>query len=165
MCRASKAQGRLAITDEAKQLVREMADAFKRQLSFFERCSKLPADEAFTKASEINPVYEENLRRGPPEKLTFFDLCALGRLDPEAAAQRWSEIKQAAHRELRSGHRAAQAMEFQRHPWSRAQFLALRKEMSEDWQPRNGTETLLIDQMAMALTGVFTWQETLSRRT
>jgi len=164
MRRAPRAQQTPEVTGEAEALTREMANAIEKQLAFSKRCSQSSADQPFTNAGELNPAYEDHLRHGSPEKLSFFDLSALAKSDPEASAGRWTEIKQGARHELTSGHRAAKVMEFQPHPWTRAQFLALRKEIVEDWQPRNGIETLLIDLLAMAMTSVYDWQETLTRR-
>jgi hypothetical protein len=41
--------------------------------------------------------------------------------------------------------------------WQRVRFLALREELSREWQPRNGVERQLIDQMAQAQTHMFFW--------
>jgi hypothetical protein len=48
--------------------------------------------------------------------------------------------------------------------WQRARFLALREELAREWQPRNGVERQLIDQMAQAQTHMFFWQERLMVR-
>ena len=47
--------------------------------------------------------------------------------------------------------------------WRRAQFLAIRAELVEGWQPRNGVERQLIDVMAQAQAAMFFWQERLFR--
>jgi hypothetical protein len=44
------------------------------------------------------------------------------------------------------------------------QFLALRDELAQDWQPRNGIERQLIDQMAQAQSWVYFWQGRLALR-
>jgi hypothetical protein len=78
--------------------------------------------------------------------------------DPDLVAKRWEEIKRAALDELRSGHRAAKAMDgHESHCWQRAQFLAVRNDFIEAWQPRNGVERQLIDNLAQAQTCWLRW--------
>ena len=48
---------------------------------------------------------------------------------------------------------------------SEGTFLALREELSADWQPRNGVERQLIDTMAQAQEGFLHWLRLLTIRT
>jgi hypothetical protein len=90
------------------------------------------------------------------------DLDQLAAVDPELAVRRWEDVKDEAHAELESGHRAAMTMEsYQEKCWRRAQFLALREELAEQWQPQNGIERTLIDMMAQAWTAQMFWTERL----
>jgi hypothetical protein len=90
----------------------------------------------------------------------------VARTDPDRAAARWEEIKRAALDELRTGHRAARAVETANIvAWRRAQFLALREELAAEWQPRNGIERQLIDTMAQAQEGYLYWVRILTLRT
>ena len=74
--------------------------------------------------------------------------------------------QEAALAELQSGHRAAKAVEtVNGDAWVRAQFLALRKELADDWQPRNGIERQLIHTMVQAQVGYLTWLQTVTIRT
>jgi hypothetical protein len=50
------------------------------------------------------------------------------------------------------------------HCWTRAQFLAVRRDLMEAWQPRNGVERQLIDMLAQAQTGYLHWLEVLTLR-
>jgi hypothetical protein len=102
----------------------------------------------------------------PPDQVSWFDLHTIARTDPDRAAARWEEIKRAALDELQTGHRAARAIEtVNNDAWQRAQFLALREELSADWRPRNGIEHQLIDTMAQAQAGCLSWLRTLTMRT
>jgi hypothetical protein len=81
------------------------------------------------------------------------------------AAQRCAEVKGQVLLELRSGHRAAKAMEgYGSNAWTRAQFLAVRRDLMEAWQPRNGVERQLVDMMAQAQTAHHYWLKTLTFR-
>ena len=56
-----------------------------------------------------------------------------------------------------SGHRAAITLDWHKRPWERAQFLALRQALRDEWQPRGGIEDALIDTMAQAHTMHLLW--------
>ena len=49
-------------------------------------------------------------------------------------------------------------------PWRRARFLALRHDLASEWQPANGVERQLIDQMALAYSATLDWLDTLATR-
>src|SRR5262245_39800749 len=73
------------------------------------------------------------------------------------------QVKQAARREVRSGHRACEALEGYVTPcWGRAQFLAVRAELVASVQPRSAVELQLIDQLAQWQTLLWQWQETMA---
>jgi hypothetical protein len=50
------------------------------------------------------------------------------------------------------------------HCWGRAQFLAVRRDLVEAWQPRSGIEQHLIDMMAQAQTALLYWLEVFTCR-
>ena len=97
---------------------------------------------------------------GDPAKLTWHDLDRLADVDPALALRRWDDVKQAAIQDLASGHRAARAVEEfagSQWPYERAEFLALRSALAEEWQPRGGMEWLLIDKLTQASTEEMRW--------
>lgn len=49
-------------------------------------------------------------------------------------------------------------------PWERARFLALRTELAQGWQPRNGVERQLVDTLVQAQAAMYHWQEVLMAR-
>lgn len=151
---------------EAGVLAREMAAAFGGMVEWYTKHYKLSAREAVAKAEEAAPpAYEEHLLRGPPDQVSWHGLHELARRDPALAQQRWEEVKQAALDELRSGHRAAMALEGSDPScWKRAQFLAIRQELSEQWQPRDGLERQLLDTMAQVQASYRHWLELLTLR-
>jgi hypothetical protein len=153
-------------SQEADTLAREMAAAFGRVVEVYKHEYKLSAQDAVAKAESAgSPQYEEQVLHGPPDQVSWSALDLVGRADPQLALRRWEEIKQAARDELHSGHRAAKAMEgFGSDCWQRAQFLAIRKDLTEAWHPRNGIEAQLLDAMAQAQTAVFFWLGMLTMR-
>jgi hypothetical protein len=90
------------------------------------------------------------IRGQAPEQMTWPDLLRLAERDPEAMLAVWDDIKVAARDESESGHRAAQALDWQRRPWARARFLALRDSFRDGTPPATGIEAALIDLAAEA---------------
>jgi hypothetical protein len=82
--------------------------------------------------------------------------------DPAAALDAWKRIGDAARQEWRSGHRTAQSLERGGTPWDRARFLAIREAFRDDWRPRGGIETALIDLLAGNFAEYLAWTERLS---
>lgn len=94
-----------------------------------------------------------------PDQITWYQLAALVKQDPQAAYQRWAEIAHAARQELDSGQRAAAAGQLLDTPWEQAQFLAIRQSLAEEWQPTRGLEDRLIDMMAHTFEGWLFWMQ------
>jgi hypothetical protein len=149
---------------EAASLARELAAAYRTSVDYHKRRMGLPAAEAVAKAEEPMPEgYHERVLAGPADQVSWSDLEMLTRKDPDLAASRWERMVQEARDELRSGHRAARAMEgYTSDAWQRARFLAIREDLAEEWRPRNGIERQLIDAMAQAQTAAYFWQERLA---
>jgi hypothetical protein len=70
--------------------------------------------------------------------------------NPDAMVAIWDDLQAEARHELESGHRAAQALDWQRRPWARAGFLALRDSFRDGTPPATGIEAALIDLAAEA---------------
>jgi hypothetical protein len=150
---------------EAGTLARELAAAYKGLVEQYKQGWGLTPAEAVAKAEELSPHYEADIVKGPADQVSWHGLEHVARTDPEAAAGRWQEVQAEALAALRSGHRAAKAMEgYGSNAWARAQFLAVRRELAEGWQPRNGVERQLIDTMAQAQTAYLYWLEALTFR-
>jgi hypothetical protein len=153
--------------DDAAVLAGEIAAAFGELLDGYREHFKLAAPEAAAKAEQLGPDSTERAMGCLPDQVTWIDLNVLEESDPALALRRWEEVKQEARAELRSGHRAARALEGcgGYSCWPRVQFLALRSELAEAWRPRDAQELLLIDQMAQFQTMMERWQLTLTAYT
>jgi hypothetical protein len=153
-----------AAPSEAGVIAGELAKSFGQMVQLYEKHFSLSREEAVRRAAEF-PA-DDRVLHGPPDQVGWFDLHGIARSDPDRATARWEEIKRAALDELRTGHRAAGAVETANDgAWQRAQFLALRVELSAEWQPRNGVERTLIDTMAQAQQGYLSWLRVLTIRT
>jgi hypothetical protein len=97
--------------------------------------------------------------------VSWSDLHNLFGREPERALARWEEVKQAAREEVRSGHRGAKVVEvYGSTPWKRADFLALRQDLLDSWQPRDGIERQLLETMAQAQTAAEHWLKVLTSK-
>ncbi len=154
-------------TQEAGALAYLMAQSYKRYVDFYRTAYGVSVADADAKGQELllprEGEYDSQMRHGAPQDADWDDLQYLTTNDPEAAAQRWREIKQAARAELASGHRAAEVMEgYRSHLWGRAQFLAIRTSFIEEWKPAGGIELMLIDTMAQAYSTYLMWMDNLA---
>jgi hypothetical protein len=152
-------------TQEAGMLARELAAAYKGMVEHYKDVWKMSTPEAVAKTEEVADGYTASTLQGPADQVSWHGLDHVARLDPEAAARRWEEVKGEALAELRSGHRAARAMEgYGSSCWARAQFLAVRRDLLDAWQPGNGVERQLIDMLAQAQTAQLYWMDIFTLR-
>ena len=141
--------------DDGGDLARELAAAFGHLVEQYRRYYGLSPQEAAARAGQDHPDDDERSLTCPPDEVSWFALDGIAQRDPEAARRRWEEVKEAARGELRSGHRSARALEgYDGSCWQRAQFLAVRAELTEAWRPRDGQEQQLVDQLAQRLDDV-----------
>jgi hypothetical protein len=147
---------------ELSDLARELAADFARMVNYYRKHYKLSAEEAVARTEETPDEHFDRILHGPPDQLTWLDLDALAHKDEQLTLNRWDEIKEAARNEIRSGHRAACAVEDGGGPWERARFLAVRSELTEAWHPRNASEQFLVDQLAQWQILLWRWQAALS---
>jgi hypothetical protein len=133
---------------DGDQLAREVTRAFTDELARYERLRA--AEPERLDPSEAPDGHElDSIRTKLPEEVSFGNLHRLAAADPEAAAAQWEVVKATARDDLARGWLAARALEYQGgSAWDRAGFLAERDRLRRAWQPRNGAEALLVDQMA-----------------
>ncbi len=151
-------------TDDGRELAGELAAAFGTLLEQYHLL--IPQSEADQKIAATKPDSLERILQLPPEQVQWSDLDRLAREDPVQGRARWKEIQEAARSELRTGHRAARALEIPGdNCWVRARFLGLRNGLHDAWQPRNDLEINLLDQMAQFETLRMEWCEILAGHT
>jgi hypothetical protein len=147
---------------EALPLAQQMHAALADLIERYRRAMGLSAQEALAQVGKADTREAERILTLPPDQPTWLDLSRLADRDAGATARLWEEIKAAALDELRSGHRAAGAM-LASSPWERARFLAIRRELAEQWRPRGGVEWQLVEAMAQAQAAWTFWLEAMMR--
>lgn len=150
---------------EAGPLAREMAEDLLQLVRSYKREYDLSMQEAAARVEDMLQEEEQDALRRPPSSVMWHQLDALLDRDPQKFLERWEEIKRLAREELSTGHRGCQAVEvYGSTPWNRAQYLALRRELTDGWQPRNGVERQLVETMAQAQTAVEFWLKLMMAR-
>ncbi len=148
--------------DETGSLARELGRAYGELVADYKRLWRIETAEAIEKARTPRERALEMAATDPPEQLSWHTLSTVMEHDPGAARAAWERVKDAARRELRSGHRAAQSLEWGRTPWDRARFVAIQDALRDDWQPRGGVEFLLVSLLAQNFNAYLQWTERLT---
>lgn len=92
------------------------------------------------------------------DSLSWYGLDRLFRTNPDLAEQVWGEVKEAAARDFKSGHFAAELFErtdWQKNVWKRAHFVAVFQIMVESYKPRDAIEHQMVE---MAAVEYFLWR-------
>lgn len=147
--------------DEAGVLSQEMLRQRKYLIEYFRQKGYSLVDAQTRAIIEQDRLGSSN---GPVEDWKWEVITGLLDKDQQAGVAKWKDLKDKALNELQSGHRAASAMEYISKPWKRAQFLAVRKSMIQEWNPSRGIELQLIDMMAQAYTAQLYWMNRMARR-
>ena len=145
---------------EISVLAQELANSYKVMVDVHRKNGRVSAEEEHAAYSWVSDAGE--ISTSTFEDVQWYHLDALQRKDPAAMLRQWQAMKQAATDQLQSGHTAAMSITSavgEDTPWERAQFLAIRNGLVQEWQPRGGGEMLLIDMMAQAQCRYLYWLE------
>ena len=102
------------------------------------------------------------IKRKAARRISWGDLGRLWNSSPGDALALWRAIRLEARDEFISGHygaRCFEVMSWQHEAWRRAQYLAVRDGLIEEWRPRGASEFILIDQMTHAYVMQIEWAE------
>jgi hypothetical protein len=143
-----------------------MAAEFHRMVQAYQGHFGKTREEAIALVNEITDADSQRIAEAMPDQISWADLHQVSNTHPERGLDIWGKIEHAAREELQTGHRAATALNHGgQTPWERAQFLALRRALAEEWRPANGIENQLIDTMAIAQASFMYWTQKLAVRT
>ena len=147
--------------EQAAALGRKMAEVYEENVTDYARLLREKPHEVRRQGDLWRyPYTAEELRSLPPQRVTWEALEAVRQDDPAACYQKWQEIQDDAQQRIRTGLIGAAAVG-DRSPSERAEYLELYDELSRDWQPRNGIERNLLDQMVQAYLQFLHWQRTM----
>ncbi len=106
--------------------------------------------------------YIEYVKRKAVRFINWDDIGQLWNNAPHDAVELWRQLRLEARAEFYSGHYGAQAFEsmaYMHDAWRRAQYLAVRDALIEEWRPRGAMEFILIDQMTQSYVMQIEWTE------
>lgn len=107
------------------------------------------------------------IKRKAASFISWGDIGQLWNASPRDAIDLWKAVRMEAQNEFLSGHYGARAFESTEHmheAWKRAQYLAIRDGLIEEWRPRGASEFILIDQMTQSYVMQIYWTEEAMRR-
>ena len=107
------------------------------------------------------------IKRKASRFITWGDVGTLWKESPAEGVELWRALRIEAQYEFFSGHygaRAFEVMSYQHEAWRRAQYLAVRDGLIDEWKPRGASEMILIDTMTQAYVMQIEWTEKAMKR-
>lgn len=144
---------------EAETVVAALTRAFKGTVDFY-KCDhggSMTHADAVKAAEEMAACRREWAKEMPMREIGWTEISALAEVSLGDGLAAWAKLKEAAENDLESGARAAQAMGGYPSAWALAQFLAIRDAFCDEWQPRGGIESAMIDMLAVAFSLQMYW--------
>jgi hypothetical protein len=92
-----------------------------------------------------------------PEKVDWADIAAVAEVSMSDGLALWTRIREAADDELESGRRAAKITGDNTEVYALAQFLAIRDQFADQWQPQGGIESAMIDMLTISFSLQVYW--------
>jgi hypothetical protein len=118
--------------------------------------------EHCTKRHPNPDEFVEFIKRKASRFISWGDVGTMWRESPAEAIGLWRALRLEARDEFFSGHygaRAFEVMSYQHEAWRRAQYLAIRDGLIEEWMPRGASEMILIDTMTQTYVMQLEWTE------
>ena len=155
---------------EKRSVIRELHHAYVAQVIFYTKPEggNLSMEEAIKKAGgrmdagfDLSAFYDQMVKQ-PPSSISWYQIEKIFRHDPAAAQIIWEDIKGAANADFKSGHMAAEVFEksdWQRTPWKRARFIAIRDSFVDQFKPQGGIDYSMIDMLAVTYAMWMHWSE------
>lgn len=143
---------------EARLFVASLARNFAASIEFYksEAGGELSHEEAAASVVACEEHRVKFVKDKDAKGVTWSDLSAVGRVSVADALELWARIRDAADDALMTGERAA-GVAGALSPYERAEFLAIRDAFADQWKPRGGIESAMIDQLTVAFSLQMYW--------
>jgi len=144
---------------ESLSIVQEMAKAYIGTIEFYktEQGGEKTHDEAVKEMLSMNEWRRKYVEGLEPERVNWTHISAVAELSMQDSLNLWTRVRETADNELESGKRAAKVTGDHTHPFTLAQFLAIRDSFADQWQPTGGIESAMIDMMTIAFSLQMYW--------
>lgn len=158
----AKAESELEISPEiaeGRQLVAQMARAFIGTVEFYksEFGGSKPHSEAVKEALSLDESRRAYIEGLDTERIEWNHIAAVGAANMQDGLSMWARVREAADDELESGRRASKVAGDHSSPYAYAQFLAIRDQFADQWQPTGGIEAAMIDMLTVAFSLQMYW--------
>jgi hypothetical protein len=137
---------------ESADVARACADAYRQLVAYYR-------DETGASAAEADALARQPkgyALTAPSHEIGWMALNGLLESDPAAALAVWERVRSDAERYIEGAAHIADALQHTT-PWQRAQFVALRSALHQDWKPSGATEALLVDTYAASFVSYLHW--------
>jgi len=127
-----------------------------------ERIQRESWERQWEKKPEDLDDYIEFVKSKAMRFINWGDIGKVWNASPPEAIELWRAIRPEARDEFISGHygaRCFEVMDWQHDVYRRAQILAIRDGLIEEWRPRGASEFILIDQMTQCYVMQLEWTE------
>lgn len=84
-------------------------------------------------------------------------MAAIAEVNTDDCFKLWSRLREAADDELQSGKRGCKVTGDNASPYSLAQYLAIRDSFADQWQPRGGIESAMIEMLTVSYSLQMYW--------
>lgn len=141
-----------------------MVEELKGALEFWTE-NGLSIQEAFDRVHEGNYGSARDIaERQTISSVGWTEMRLMEKAEPGSSEKMREVLLRCARADIKDGRLGARAVAHGRlTPMDEARYLAMVEEMSEGWEPRNGIERTLIEQMTQAHMQYMTWQERLNK--
>ena len=132
-----------------------------------ERLHREAWERQWEKRPEDIGEFVELIKSKAAQRISWGHIGQLWNASPADAVELWRAIRLEARDEFYSGHYGArpfEAADWQHEAYRRAQYLAVRDGLIEEWKPRGASEFILIDQMTQCYVMQLHWTEEAVRR-
>lgn len=144
---------------ENLQALRQMARGFINTVEFYkkEQGGSLSHEQAVEKMVSVDEWRREYIESCEPQRISWGDIAAVAQANVNDGLHVWARVREAADDELESGKRASEVVGESSDPFAFAQFLAIRDSFADDWQPRGGIESAMIDMLTISFSLQMYW--------
>jgi len=143
--------------------IEQIAQDLLNHLDYHLACGLSPADALDAVREGDRFHIPDTLATTPVKSLMWSDLRAMEAVTHGSSERAREALRKRARAEIQSGMWGCAAVQDASvQPYQQALYLALLDELTEGWQPRNGIERTLIEQMAQSHFQFQTWQKRLN---
>lgn len=144
---------------EVEGVVATLGRAFRNTVNFYkaEYGGGMSHADAVKATEEMEEWRRKWAAEKPARELDWGEISALAEVSLGDGLAAWVRLKEAAENDLASGYRASQVLGGYPDAWTLAQFLAIRDSFCDEWQPRGGIESAMIDMLAVAFSLQMYW--------